>query len=163
MISFEIPGEPVAKGRPRATRQGHFFTPEKTVRYENKVALFAAEAMDGRPPIEGPLALEFTAVFSWPASWSAKKRAACPGKVSKPDGDNLQKAVSDAMNGIVYRDDAQIISWSGSKVYGDRPGLRVSIRPYSERAAPPQGIAAPEGLACATREPADANPAPSHL
>ena len=40
IAELTIPGEPVGKGRPRFTKNGHSFTPEKTVNYENLVKLY---------------------------------------------------------------------------------------------------------------------------
>ena len=51
-IHFHIPGQPVGKGRPRIGKVGahaRMFKPAKTVSYESTVALFAAQAMAGRP------------------------------------------------------------------------------------------------------------------
>lgn len=129
MITFEVPGDPVAKGRPRATRQGRFYTPEKTVRYESTVALFASQAMEGRQTLAGPLTLEIEATFQWPLSWGEKKRARMPFKTSKPDLDNVAKAVADAMNGVVYLDDAAVVRLAATKKYGERAGLRVCVKP----------------------------------
>ena len=53
-VEFFVPGQPVGKGRPRATvRAGRarLYTPAKTEKYEARVALFAQQAMAGRPVI----------------------------------------------------------------------------------------------------------------
>ncbi|WP_163360796.1 RusA family crossover junction endodeoxyribonuclease, partial [Klebsiella aerogenes] len=53
---------------------------------------------------------------------------------SKPDIDNLLKAVADGMNGIVYADDAAIVSFSCSKVYAAGDGfVAITVRPVSHR------------------------------
>lgn len=128
-VTFIVPGEPVAKGRARSTKSGRHYTPEKTVRYESTVALFASQAMAGRKAmLAGPLSLEVVATFSWPLSWSSKKRAQSSYKLSKPDLDNLAKACADAMNGVVYLDDAAVVLLSVTKVYGDAPGMSVCVR-----------------------------------
>ena len=52
MLTFEIPGDPVAKARPRASMvagRARLYTPAKTEKYEARVALFAQQAMAGRP------------------------------------------------------------------------------------------------------------------
>ena len=128
-ICFTVPDEPVAKGRARSTKSGRHYTPEKTVRYERTVALFASQAMAQRESmLFGPLALEIVATFAWPLSWPAKKRARSQYKVSKPDLDNLAKACADAMNGVVYLDDAAIVLLSVTKVYGETPGMSVCVK-----------------------------------
>lgn len=128
MIAFHVPGEPVAKGRPRFVRAtGRTFTPAKTANYEGVVADKAAEAMNGREPLEGPLRVTIRATFLVPQSWSQKKKREAVWKVSKPDADNIAKIVKDAMNAIVYRDDSQISELIAQKRYGPISGLTVSI------------------------------------
>lgn len=132
-LHFHVPGVPVAKGRPRTVVRGKFashYTPKPTVQYENLVKAQAAQAMQGRPPMEGPCALTIIACFPWPKSTTKKRRAAVDGawKDTKPDVDNVLKAVKDAMNGVVYRDDSQIATVTASKVLHDVPGLRVIVQ-----------------------------------
>lgn len=137
MIQFTIPGEPVAKGRPRATSingMARMYTPKKTVNYESMVALAAQQAMAGRPLFEGPVELAFTASFSIPKGWTKKRLAAhaeLPEFVlKKPDLDNLTKALGDGMNGVVFADDSQIAQTGiCRKVYGAVPGVTVTITP----------------------------------
>jgi len=136
MIEFHIPGEPVAKGRARSfIRGGHIahHTPKKTANYESLVALAAQFHMAAtrQAMLEGPLLLTFSAVFTIPKSWSKKRKAAndlVPEFVTKrPDLDNIAKALSDGMNGVVYADDSQIVKMSCCKFYGDRPGVWVIV------------------------------------
>lgn len=86
--------------------------------------------MAGRPPLEGAVRLIVTAHFPIAASWSKKKQeAARLGEIrptGKPDWDNAGKIISDALNGIAYRDDAQIVSATVEQFYSDRP--RVDVR-----------------------------------
>lgn len=135
VIEFIVPGEPVGKGRPRAFRMGNsvrMHTPDKTARYENLVAMAAQEAMAGRAPLDGPMAVEMVLVTTPPASWSQKKRGqALDGMIrptTKPDCDNVLKAIADACNGIVWGDDKQITDVVIRKRYGVRPMARVIVR-----------------------------------
>lgn len=134
-IRFTVPGQPVGKGRPRAFRMGkgvRMFTPEKTVSYENLVATAAHGAMRGQPPVEGAVAVDLDIRLMVPMSWSAKKRAqALEGQIhptKKPDADNVTKAIFDAMNGIVWGDDVQVVRLSLCKRYGATPGVTVTAR-----------------------------------
>lgn len=132
MIRFTVPGVPVAKGRPRISTRGGFaraYTPAKTVAYEGLVALAGQDAMNGVAPYCGPLAVEARAVFPIPASWTKKRRAAALYHTSKPDGDNLAKAIGDGLNGVVWKDDSQVASWRIVKVYGETPGLHIEVAP----------------------------------
>lgn len=135
VIEFIVPGEPVGKGRPRAFRMGNsvrMHTPDKTARYENLVAMAAQEAMAGGMPIDGPVAVDMLLVTTPPASWSQKKRGqALDGMIrptTKPDCDNVLKAIADACNGIVWGDDKQITDVVIRKRYGMRPMARLIVR-----------------------------------
>ena len=71
MITFEIPGKPFAKQRPRATRQGRVYTPKETVSFERTVGQIAAHHFP--KPFDGPVSVFIWATFQPPKSWSRKK------------------------------------------------------------------------------------------
>ena len=129
-ITFIVPGPPVPWARARLGAGRHYTDP-RVAAYKRLVAQMAAMYMRGLEPFGGPVVLEMRAVLPIPASWPAKRRAAAlegleaPGK--KPDWDNLGKAVSDALNGVVYVDDAQVVRASVEKVYGDSPQMVVHV------------------------------------
>lgn len=87
-------------------------------------------------PLEGPVWVGFLFDLSVPASWSKKKRT---GAVSFPpetfpitrsggDLDNLVKGVCDALNGIAWVDDAQLIGFSSTwKRYSTKPGVLITL------------------------------------
>lgn len=131
MITIIVPGVPVAKGRPRFTKVGRVFTPKKTEDYEKAVRLFANRAMAGRPPLDRPVRVSVFALVPVPESWSKKrKQAALAYQIlpeCKPDGDNYLKVTCDALNGCVWRDDAQAIVSTVVKVYGHKPQLRIEV------------------------------------
>ena len=132
-IQFTIPGNPVPKARPRVTRSGHAYTPKKTADYENLVKAYAIKTMaeHGLKLTEEAIRLDVQAFFSIPVSWTkAKKEKALNGDLkhtSKIDVDNCIKAVQDAMNGIVYKDDSQIVLVAGSKEYAAEPRVEVTV------------------------------------
>lgn len=136
-VTFHIPGEPQGKGRARSfvTKRGFIghYTPDKTRSYEGIVASLAMDAMGDRPPFDGPVQIDLSAFFGVPQSWSRKKQAAAlagmtkPGK--KPDLDNIAKAITDGMNGVVMRDDSLIVAARLSKRYGPQPMVVVTVRP----------------------------------
>ena len=139
-IEFFVPGTPIGKGRPRAARRGTgvvMFTPEKTAGYEALVAATASNAMraEAGPLFTGPLEAVLEMRFPVPASWSKAKRArALAGAewhTSKPDADNVAKAILDACNGVVFRDDAQVVMLIATKAFSEEPGVRVVIRERS--------------------------------
>jgi len=138
-ITITLPGEPRGKGRPRAriarSRAGAQFvtiyTDAATRSYESLLRDAAQQAMAGQPLCDGPLKVKVAAFFSVPQSWSRKKREqALRGIVrptGRPDWDNLVKML-DALNGIVWRDDSQIVQGFVSKSYADKPGLLIEVQ-----------------------------------
>jgi Holliday junction resolvase RusA-like endonuclease len=126
-IAFTIPGEPVAFARSGGNGKVRF-TPPKQRDFMGVIKTFASRAMAGQEPIEGAVEMNVRAVYLTPSSWSAKKKSAARWKTSKPDADNLAKLLKDAMNAIVFRDDAQVASLSVQKVYGPIAGITVSVQ-----------------------------------
>lgn len=131
-----VPGEPVAKGRPRFAKRGNFvstYTPEKTREYELKVSCEARRSMGMRAPIVGPVELKIELSMGIPASWSKKKRLqATTGEIrptSKPDWENVCKALCDALNGIAWMDDSQVVEATVSKRYTEEPCAIIKVRP----------------------------------
>ena len=132
-LKFTVPGVPVPKARARVTTAGgktHAYTPKRTKDYEAKVAARAREAIRVMPcadfPVSDPLAMRVTFFLKSPKS--RRKWQLWPAK--RPDWDNLAKAVTDAMNALVYRDDAQIVDAQVSKRYaadGDEPHALVTV------------------------------------
>ena len=138
MIIFDIPGQPVAKGRPRFARRGAFvstYTPKKTEVYENLVKAAAFTAMAGRSPLVCPVILHVVINLQIPVSWSKRKQAkAAIGEVAatkKPDADNVLKSVKDGVNGVVWRDDSQVIQVMLTKRYSEIPSVAVRIEESS--------------------------------
>lgn len=134
MITFVVPGKPQGKGRARAfVRAGHVghYTPEKTRSYEGLIRALALQEMQGKKPTERPVRAEIYVAFGVPDSWPAWKRmAAISGEISatvKPDADNVVKAVKDALNGICWIDDSQVISLAVHKHFSSDPGVTVVI------------------------------------
>lgn len=125
-----IPGQPVAKARPRVTKAGHAYTPQKTKVYERLVqSIFIGEY--GKPQLEGPLLLEMDLYFQIPKSTRKKDVPLMLDKsirpVKRPDLDNCLKAVSDALNGVAYKDDSQIVGAVLRKYYGDEARTEVRV------------------------------------
>jgi len=129
-IAITIPGDPVAKGRPRMTKSGRAYTPVKTRQYENYVRACAAQSMIGHKPLTGPLTARVAALFDIPASWPKwKQNAALDGSMrhtSTPDLDNLIKVV-DGLNGVVFHDDSSICNIVATKGYSTEPRLEIII------------------------------------
>ncbi len=135
-IAFTIPGIAVPKGRPRVvSRHGRAMavTPDKTIVYENLVKSRAYEAMRqcGLKIETGALRADITIGVPIPKSWPKKHqeaaRAGTLAPVSRPDLDNCIKAILDAMNEVVFKDDGQIVKLAVGKVYADTPSTFVHV------------------------------------
>ena len=137
-VAFVVWADPVAKGRPRFGR-GRTHTPKKTRDYEARVAEIARREMGARPPFSDAVRLAVTACFQPPQSWPSWKRMAAlsgaVGHTGRPDLDNIAKAVSDALDGIVYDDDGQVIELRTKKKYAYRSCVEIKITPLDVHAA----------------------------
>lgn len=103
-FAITIPGDPIPKARPRVYG-GHGITPRRTLDAEKRVRdAFQARYPDSTPN-DGPV--EISAVFYMP-------------KRGRPDLDNLLKLVMDALNGLAYRDDAQVMRFHATKITPDQ-------------------------------------------
>lgn len=121
-IEFTVPGEPM--GAPRMTRSDKWKQRDCVMRY--RAWKDAARAAAGKlPEPNSIIALNWTAYFEPPASWSAKKRAAAMGTIHrvKPDRDNLDKSVLDAL----FVNDAGIAVGTIAKRYGTPARMEVVI------------------------------------
>ena len=125
-----IPGRPQGKARPRVTRYVTY-TPESTKRYEELIRACWLKQADGWTVRDGAVGMIVTAYFPIPASANKdRKSGMLSGRISpqvKPDGDNIIKAVADALNGHAYMDDKQVVSMSVQKRYSDEPRVEVVL------------------------------------
>lgn len=128
-IAFAVHGHPQRWERTgQAGPGGHRFE-KSTVRHAKAdvAACFVSALEDlGYPddlwPWEGPCRLRLRSVFQRPRDW-------WPGRecVKTPDLDNLAKLVQDALNGVAYRDDRQLIRLEVERVYGDRERSEIEL------------------------------------
>jgi len=115
------------------------FTPQKTANYEGLIAHAGQQAMAGRPLLLGGVSVVLDICMAIPASWSKKKQAAAvAGQVfptTKPDIDNVEKAIFDGLNGVVWKDDMQVVDVCKRKRYGLVPGVTIEIEELENQAA----------------------------
>ena len=140
MTTFEpiriwLAGPPVPWARARLGKRGQFFTAGRVRTYQATLRGQASDAMNGRPPLDCAVELEITAHMPIPASWSqTNKDGALCGYLrpaGRPDLDNIVKAATDSCNGIIYSDDARIVTIHASKLYSATPGVAVTVRPVA--------------------------------
>ncbi len=130
ILNFTVHGKPLAKQRPRFTRQGHAYTPDSTVMYENLIKTCFSQKYPDHVPATGGVKMNLKAYYPIPTSWSRKKQyRALENKIHpmKPDLDNLYKIVADALNLVAYHDDAQIYAGNITKEYGVTPRVEITI------------------------------------
>jgi Holliday junction resolvase RusA-like endonuclease len=129
-LIFSVDGDPVGKQRPRFTKTGHAYTPKNTVDYSARIKAQAKSAMGSTELLETPVAIYLYINHAIPASYSKKRREACLNRLErpkKPDLDNTAKAYLDAMNGIVYKDDVQVVSLHVTKRYDTIASVHVCV------------------------------------
>ena len=139
-IAFDVPGNPQPQERPRVRayidpKTGHaraqvYARKGKTKNYRAMIAHEAAIKMDGRQLLQGPL--DMTVVFYLEKPKSKPKYKVWPDV--RPDLDNYVKAVKDALKGVVYRDDSQIVRLEARKMYAayGPPRTKIAIEELKE-------------------------------
>lgn len=132
LLRFSIPGEPQGKARPRVVRTSagsRAYTPDKTVAYEKLVRLRFSELH--REPLEGEVAARITAYYGIPKSAAKKRKALMEVNeirpMKKPDADNVSKIILDALNGLAYHDDSQVVELTVSKKFSPYPRVEVEL------------------------------------
>lgn len=136
---FEIPGKPQGKARARTfynprIGRSQSVTPVKTKLYENWIKQCFLEKYGNLQIAKDiPLEVYIDAYFEIPKSTSKKNREKIlTGELmpcKKPDADNIGKVICDALNGIAYYDDAQIVKMHITKKYTES-NARVLVGIY---------------------------------
>ena len=128
-MTFIVKGEPKGKARPRFAR-GRAYTPQTTVDYEKEIKARFLEC-GGKFSHADKFTVDVIACFGVPKSAPKKKvkdmlaYQIMPTK--RPDIDNILKVVLDALNGVAYYDDSQVVRVVGTKAYNKEPFLQISI------------------------------------
>lgn len=133
MIRLTIPGEPVAQGRPRFSRRGQFvstYDPPKSKAYKEYVKQIVRQELHIEP-LTGPVKVDVKVYRGIQKTGSKlikrQKQYGIIRPTVKPDTDNYYKAVSDALTGIVWVDDNQIVDMHVSKWYSDTPRVEIEV------------------------------------
>lgn len=122
MITFTVEGDPVAQPRPRISTAGGFgraYVPSGHGIHAYKLQVQAAARQVFRQPLAGAVEISVAFELARPPSHWCKRglSSSAPAWPGKPDWDNLSKAVCDALNGLAYHDDAQIVRSTVEKCY----------------------------------------------
>ena len=138
MIDFQAFGLP-APGGSKTTgvrKNGQRFVRDSSQRaapWKAHVARAAVEAMGERPLLEGPLLLRVTFTIDRPLRhFGARglRPSAPPRPIVRPDLTKLLRPVEDALTGIVWHDDAQVVVQLAEKRYGNPVGVHVVVQAY---------------------------------
>lgn len=145
-IKFTINHPPAPKRTPEirvvkkwsAKKKRHMHIPvpypnKETVAASNTIATLAS-IYKPSTPWEGPLAIKATFYRRIPGTWSGKKKVMAEDGVhvptSKPDNDNYMKMLGDALEGLFYKNDSQIIDNVLSKRYSKDPRIEIELTFY---------------------------------
>lgn len=110
-VCFSVPGRTRGQGRPRFGRGGHAYKDKRDRDWEDHIA----ECYRGACPVEDGATtfgdrLLSVAIEVYPALPKAKaKKVFAEWVAIKPDVDNCAKSFLDALNGVAYDDDSQVI------------------------------------------------------
>ena len=136
MVNLIVPGEPVAKARPRWAKWG-MYTPKKTVNYETQIRERFSAEYPGFQPLESAIRIELSAFLGIPRSEGKRKQrlmeAGSLRPKKRPDIDNCEKAALDALQGIAFRNDSQICEIETKKWYSRMPRLEIRILEIKEQ------------------------------
>jgi Holliday junction resolvase RusA-like endonuclease len=111
-------------------RTSHTYTPKNTAEYEAMITQTAMSAMAQArlKPFECPVKTHIHLVFKGdPDTW--------PTSPGDGDADNLEKAVLDALNKVVYADDRLVVRSIRTKSCGPKARLSVKVAAMSRRDA----------------------------
>ena len=142
IVRIRIPGEPRAQGRGRAvafqdrgrwTARVHLDNEDIKWRKRAQVWILQGllEAEMDEPGFVGPVAVRIKSYFELAKSHH-RVREPLPRqwKQTKPDGDNVEKAVLDACNGLAWVDDVQVVKMEWTRLMaaqGEAPRLEIEI------------------------------------
>lgn len=134
MQQLIIPGNPIAKARPRFSRRGKFVVTYNAQETEEGRWLWEAKQQLKQPLIEGPIKISCTFYMPRPKSHygtgrnAGKLKANAPElHTKKPDLDNLEKWCLDCLNEIAWKDDSQVVESIAKKLYSDNPKTEIRI------------------------------------
>lgn len=149
MLSFRIPIEPVAQARPRAVNMANrrkYYRPGKpkiilhdptnVKRYKQLLGYYIRQHYDAEP-LTGPLRVTLRFYRDIQRSDSQKKKDAKDAgtirPIRKPDTDNYVKSTLDALNGVLWADDNEIIEFSAGKWYSKHPHIEIEVEQLDVR------------------------------
>jgi Holliday junction resolvase RusA-like endonuclease len=134
IVKIVVDGFPVPAARPRFARVGAFvktYNPGHVGKYRERLQAEASTRMKGLKPLDGPLKMNVLCVMPIVSGinkrdYALAVRGLLP-HIKKPDCSNLLKNFEDALNGIVYIDDARLSEVTIRKIYGEKPRVEITV------------------------------------
>lgn len=128
-----IPGNPEPQLRPRATRMGkgiRLYDPKKTTDYKHHVRMNASNQWK-LGALVGAIKVTLTIYRKIQKSTTKRdlplKKSGSIRPTVKPDVDNYTKGILDALNGVAWSDDSQVVTLIAHKYYSDEPRVEIEI------------------------------------
>lgn len=138
MINLVFNLAPVAQARPRATRMGRgirLYDPRPTAVFKKTLRAMASEQYEGKP-LEGQLFVKIRVYRAVQKSISKKERELRLSHVHRPivksDVTNYAKSIEDALNGVLWVDDAMIVHEEIDKYYSENPRIEIEVNKIEE-------------------------------
>ena len=138
MLTFKIKMKPEPKQSAKFAAVGKHvrsYQPKKVTDYKQTIqATILSQLPDDFVMFGGPIHIDYTFAYAPLKSFAKKMLAAVQDdyqmvfKSTKPDADNLEKSVNDAMEGIVFNNDSQIASHRTLKIYEASPYIEIRIK-----------------------------------
>ncbi len=142
-IEFFVPGI----ARPGGSKRGFYvqklkrvvMTPanKKTKPWMDTVRWYAMKAWNRRPLLEGAIQCNMTFLILRPKSHRKKSggltKSAPRYPTPRPDTTKLVRSTEDALTGVIWRNDSQVVVQHNKKVYVDsNPGVRIVVTPLPD-------------------------------
>lgn len=132
-VRFKVLGRPEPAGSKRFVGRVIDANPNAKA-WQHEVAIVALGAMRGEGLLDGPLGLITIFTLRRPKGHFGKGRNADVLKpnaplfpTTRPDSTKLLRGVEDALTGVVWHDDGQVVEQMVSKRYGDPQGVEVTV------------------------------------
>lgn len=140
---FSFPIKAIPMGRPRVTsnsRKTWAYEPENCESYKTTLKLHMVREMRGIHAVDEPVVINICYYFAVPESWSNKKKleAFMTPCVNSKDLDNLDKAVLDAMKGVVITDDHKVVALSSFKMLSPKDHIEIKVRSWEAFTSNPE-------------------------
>lgn len=136
-VRIIVPGQPEPQGRPRFSRKGRFvqtYDPPKSKQYKERVK-YHAKKYAPEILLQGELEIEVLVykrnLKSFNKSQTVDAEAKLLRPISKPDIDNYAKGILDALKGIIWEDDGQVVDLIARKYYSAKPRAEIIVRQLS--------------------------------